>query len=68
MKIYPKTVSENSEIIKECDFMRISVNETIGVIEVWVTANEANETLTDACLSLVYPSRGSVKIHPLNLI
>ena len=54
MKIYPKTVSENSEIIKEGDFMRISVNETIGVIEVWATANEANKANFDMTLREIF--------------
>ena len=34
--------------------MRISVNETIGVIEVWATANEANKANFDMILREIF--------------
>ena len=34
--------------------MRISVNETIGVIEVWATANEANKANFDMTLREIF--------------
>ena len=34
--------------------MRISVNETVGVIEVWATANEANKANFDMTLREIF--------------
>ncbi len=34
--------------------MRISVNETVGVIEVWATANEANKANFDMILREIF--------------
>ena len=46
--------SRNNKRVKEGDFMRISVNETIGVIEVWATANEANKANFDMTLREIF--------------
>ena len=46
--------SRNNKKVKEGDFMRISVNETIGVIEVWATANEANKANFDMILREIF--------------
>ena len=46
--------SRNNKRVKEGDFMRISVNATIGVIEVWATANEANKANFDMTLREIF--------------
>ena len=39
---------------EEGDFMRISVNESAGVIEVWAAADEANKTNFDTMLREIF--------------
>lgn len=39
---------------EEGDFMRISVNESAGVIEVWAAADEANKTNFDMMLREIF--------------
>ena len=46
---------KQDELVKEeGDFMRISVNESAGVIEVWAAADEANKTNFDMMLREIF--------------